>query len=211
MGANAVTSVFDFTVGQVLTAAQMDNVNCGIPVFADATARDAAFGGTGEKTLAEGQMCYLESPTETLQFYNGSAWITFGGAYIDVSSTQTFSGFTKGNATVLSKYTKIGDFVHFFGAVTLGSTSSITGSLDVVLPITAEGGFLYNPSASLVWDNSPGTLYPGITINVSTTSLRFVVLLVNGTYASNSDVSATVPFTWAVNDGFYWNHIYKAA
>lgn len=211
MGANAQTSVPAFTAGQVLTAAQQTQINTGIPVFANTTARDAAFGGTGEKVLAEGQMCYLESPTETLQFYNGSAWITFSGAYIDVSSTQTFSGFTKGNATVLSKYTKVGDFVHFFGAVTLGSTSSVTGSLDVTLPITAEGGFLYNPSASGIWDNSPGTLYPGVTINISTATLRFVVLYVASTYASNSDVSATVPFTWTTNDGFYWNHIYKAA
>ncbi len=32
----------------------------GVPVFADTTARDAGFGGSGEKTLAEGQLCYLE-------------------------------------------------------------------------------------------------------------------------------------------------------
>ena len=47
MGANAVTSVYDFTAGQILTAAQMDQVNCGVPVFATTTTRDAAFGGTG--------------------------------------------------------------------------------------------------------------------------------------------------------------------
>ena len=75
MGANAVTSVYDFTAGQVLTAAQMDNVNCGIPVFATTTTRDAAFGGTGEKVLAQGQMAFIEA-TNTTQYYNGSAWVT---------------------------------------------------------------------------------------------------------------------------------------
>lgn len=77
MGANAQTSVPDFTAGQVLTAAQMNEVNTGIPVFADSTARDAAFGGTGEKTLAEGQFAYLED-TNTTQYYDGSTWQTVG-------------------------------------------------------------------------------------------------------------------------------------
>jgi len=79
MGANAQTSVPDFTAGQVLTAAQMTEVNTGIPVFADSTARDAAFGGTGEKTLAEGQFAFLED-SNTTQFYDGAAWEPVGVA-----------------------------------------------------------------------------------------------------------------------------------
>ena len=77
MGANAVTTTYDFVASQVLTAAQMDNVNCGIPVFATTTTRDAAFGGTGEKVLAEGQFAYIEA-TDTTQYYNGSAWVSVG-------------------------------------------------------------------------------------------------------------------------------------
>jgi len=77
MGANAQTSVPDFTAGQILTAAQMTEVNTGIPVFADSTARDAAFGGTGEKTLAEGQYAYLES-TNATQVYDGATWQQVG-------------------------------------------------------------------------------------------------------------------------------------
>jgi len=73
MGANAVTTVYDFTAGQVLTAEQMDNVNSGIPVFATTVTRDAAFGGAGEKTLAEGQFAYIEA-TNTTQYYDGAAW-----------------------------------------------------------------------------------------------------------------------------------------
>jgi hypothetical protein len=78
MGANAQTSVPAFTAGQVLTATQVTQINTGIPVFADTTARDAAFGGAGEKVLAQGQMCYLES-TDKVQFYNGSSWANIGG------------------------------------------------------------------------------------------------------------------------------------
>ena len=85
MGANAVTTTYDFTAGQILTAAQMDNVNCGIPVFATTTTRDAAF-GTGKKTLAEGQFAYIEA-TNTTQYYDGSAWQSVGGgSFVLVSS-----------------------------------------------------------------------------------------------------------------------------
>jgi hypothetical protein len=74
MGANAQLAVPAFTAGEVLTAAQVTQINTGIPVFATTTTRDAAFGGTGEKVLAEGQYAYIEA-TDTLQVYNGSAWV----------------------------------------------------------------------------------------------------------------------------------------
>ena len=78
MGANAQIAVPSFTAGQVLTAAQQTQINTGIPVFATTVTRDAAFGGTGEKVLAQGQYAYIEA-TSTLQVYTGSAWVTAGG------------------------------------------------------------------------------------------------------------------------------------
>jgi hypothetical protein len=60
MGANAQTTVPTFTSGQVLTADQQNqSARTGVPVFATTVERDAAFGGSGEKTLAEGQLAYL--------------------------------------------------------------------------------------------------------------------------------------------------------
>jgi hypothetical protein len=79
MGLNAQTTVPAFTSGQILTAAQQTNINTGIPVFADTTARDAAFGGTGEKTLAEGQFAYIEATNQTL-YYDGSTWVQVGAS-----------------------------------------------------------------------------------------------------------------------------------
>jgi hypothetical protein len=77
MGANAQTSVPVFTSGQVLTAQQQTEINTGIPVFATSVERDAAFGGTGEKTLAEGQFAFLED-TNATQFYDGAVWQAVG-------------------------------------------------------------------------------------------------------------------------------------
>jgi hypothetical protein len=79
MGANAQIEVPAFTAGQILTAAEMTQINTGIPVFATTTTRDAAFGGAGEKTLAEGQFAYIEA-TNTTQYYDGAAWQSVGVA-----------------------------------------------------------------------------------------------------------------------------------
>jgi hypothetical protein len=78
MGANAQTTVPTFVASQVLTAEQQNqSARTGVPVFATTVERDAAFGGAGEKTLAEGQLCYLES-TNVVQYYDGAAWATVG-------------------------------------------------------------------------------------------------------------------------------------
>ena len=71
---NEQTSVPLFTSGEVLTAANMNlSAGTGVPVFTNTTTRDAAFGGAGEKVLAEGQLCYLSS-TNVVQYYDGAAW-----------------------------------------------------------------------------------------------------------------------------------------
>ncbi len=88
MGANAVTTVPVYTAGEVLTAADLNITNSGIPVFATTTTRDAAFGGTGEKTLAEGQFAYIEA-TNTTQYYDGSAWVAVGASGLTLIKTQT--------------------------------------------------------------------------------------------------------------------------
>ena len=93
MGANAQTTVPTFTASQVLTADQMNqSARTGVPVFADTTARDAAFGGAGEKVLAEGQLAYLEN-LDVVQYYDGAAWATVGpSGGMTLISTTTLTG-----------------------------------------------------------------------------------------------------------------------
>jgi hypothetical protein len=92
MGANAVTTVPVYVAGEVLTAADLNITNSGIPVFASTVERDAAFGGTGEKVLAEGQFAYLETGNVT-QYYDGAAWQSVGNS-LTLLSTTTLSGAT---------------------------------------------------------------------------------------------------------------------
>ena len=86
MGANAQTSVPTFVASQVLTAQQVNEINTGVPVFADSTARTNAFGGSGEKVLAQGQLSYLESDGK-IYVYSGTAWVS-------ISSVTNVAAFT---------------------------------------------------------------------------------------------------------------------
>jgi len=68
-----------FTSGAVLTAAQVNTflMDQSIMRFATTAARDAAFGGAGEPTLAEGMFAYIDADN-TLYFYSGSVWAAYG-------------------------------------------------------------------------------------------------------------------------------------
>jgi hypothetical protein len=103
--ANEQTSVPLYAAAEVLTAANMNiSAGTGVPVFATTVTRDAAFGGAGEKVLAEGQLCYL-SASNIVQQYNGSSWETVGPASSGVvqvkSTTVTASTFNTSSSSLV--------------------------------------------------------------------------------------------------------------
>jgi hypothetical protein len=102
MGANAQTKVPTFAAAEVLTAANQNLLSNGIPVFSGTATRDAAFGGAGEKTLAEGQFAFLEDSNST-QFYDGAAWQAVAGGkvaqVVSTTKTDTFSASTSNTFT----------------------------------------------------------------------------------------------------------------
>jgi hypothetical protein len=140
MGANAVTTVPVYVAGEVLTAADLNITNSGIPVFATTTTRDDAFGGSGEKTLAQGQFCYLES-TGKLQVYTGSAWSNVG------SSTQVTAFTASGTFTPPTGVTYAVAYIRAGGGG-IGKAASGNGGTSSVAfaggTISATGGTLMN-------------------------------------------------------------------
>jgi len=125
MGVNAQTTVPTFVSGQVLTADQQNqSARTGVPVFADTTARDAAFGGTGEKTLAEGQLAYIEN-LDVVQYYSGAVWATVGPSAdsgLTLISATTI-GTTVASVTVSSAFSSTYDnyLITLSGGVASGS------------------------------------------------------------------------------------------
>jgi len=77
-----------FSAGEVLTASNVQTylMDQAIPVFASATARDAAI-----TSPSEGQHCFL-SDTDALQYYTGSAWIAAGGASVGFETNFLLMG-----------------------------------------------------------------------------------------------------------------------
>jgi len=131
--ANTQTSVPAFVAAQVLTAQQQTEINTGIPVFATTVTRDAAFGGAGEKALAEGQFAYIEA-TNATQYYDGAAWQSVGA-----SSGLTFiTGATFTTATTVSLPTSTFTSTYRNYRI-LFSLTALTADADITLRMRASG------------------------------------------------------------------------
>ena len=80
--------------GDVVTAADVNQyLMRGVKVFANAAARTAAYGGAGEPTLLEGEVCYLMDVNSIL-YYDGAAWQNVASAADDdqpILASQVFS------------------------------------------------------------------------------------------------------------------------
>ena len=205
MGANAVTTVPVYTAGEVLTAADMNITNSGIPVFATTTTRDAAFGGTGEKTLAEGQFAYIEA-TNTTQYYDGAAWQPVGVAPgLVLVKTQTI-GTAVASVTVSDAFSATYD--NYLITVT-GGAGSTAENLGLQFGATTTGYY----ASLFVVNYSSGTLSGARNNNAasftfaghfSTDSILFNVSVLSPFLTENISVSgAYIPANTASGAGTY--------
>jgi hypothetical protein len=225
MGLNAQTSVPTFTASQILTAQQQNWINTGIPVFANTTTRDAAFGGTGEKTLAQGQYAYIEA-TSALQVYTGSAWQTVQNQLIPVVSQTSFTTQTTVSmaaGTFTSTYT---NYIVFLNVNSTGSAAAATQIRvnNAGTPRAATGyyggaggytsagttvGYASNNAAGFRVGDQSTTTVQGFQINVYNPAAAGIktTMSVNGFSYSDTVVNAQaigggcIYFTAEANDG----------
>jgi len=147
---NTQTSVPLYAQGEVLTAANLNLTNSGIPVFATTVTRDAAFGGANEKVLAEGQFAYIEA-TNTTQYYDGAAWQSVGVSPGLVLISTTTIGTTVSSVTVTGAFSSTYDN---YKIIVSGGTASTFESLLLILGATVTGyyagitGCLYSSGAA---------------------------------------------------------------
>jgi hypothetical protein len=221
MGANATTFVPAYVSGEVLTAADLTVTNSGIPVFADSTARDAAFGGTGEKVLAEGQFAYLES-TNVTQYYDGAAWqpvgATPGLVFITGATFSAASSVSLPTSTFTSTYTNYKIIFRISaasGTFTLTSRLRAAGSDNTTSNYsTAAPGLFSNAAAATIsgynqtsFGNDTAANATGLTINVDVMNpqatdltqvvgnlIGFNALPAIAGYAYNAQFGATTSF-----------------
>ena len=134
MGANAQTSVPLYVAAEVLTAADMNiSAGTGVPVFATTVTRDAAFGGAGEKVLAEGQLAYIEA-SNIVQYYDGAAWATVGPATPGLVCVKAETAFT-----ATTSVTADGVFTSAYTNYLVMYSATGTGTHDVTMQLRTGG------------------------------------------------------------------------
>jgi hypothetical protein len=127
------------------------------------------------------------------------------------SFTPTWSGLTVGNGTLnYATYVLVQNLVFVQVQFTLGSTSAVTGNINITTPVTSSEptqGIIGNSSFS---DVSAGASLTGV-VSMVTELLQALPVNAAGTYASTAVTSATVPFTWATGDVVRFTATYRVA
>jgi hypothetical protein len=151
---------------------------------------------------------------------NTSSTVTIGGA-LTLNGSSTYvapadcfgSGVTVGNGTGAGYYVDLGDLAQWQGYFQLGSTSAITGTVNLALPVTKKAGSITGISGGTVHlrDASVGVYYKGRLSPVGTTQSR---VQVDSVYLNPQsygvDINATTPFTWTTSDRIIWNFVYAS-
>jgi hypothetical protein len=161
------------------------------------------------------------TPSDSDPFKDGALAIRTLGNGIDTSVgtglltwtayTPTLSGMSLGNGTSTFRYARLGKVVHVRGTITLGSTSTVTGPLDVGVPFASTGYLIGHSLGSFAAYNNSG-VFMGYNLSVNNSaSFRAVVLNATGTYAFAADLTAAVPFVWANTHDMYFSYTYEAA
>lgn len=194
--ANTQTTVPIFTAFQVLEAQQLnDSAATGVPVFATTVTRDAAFGGLGEKALAQGQLCYLEA---ILQVAAAVIALTAAMVYLEIKFSLMSKAFDKfGNAimvvtgplgVLIGSLRKLVELKDAVGSFNIGGIN---------IPGFADGGIVTRPTLAMVGEKGPEAIIPlsqmggmggGVTVNVTgglSTSAEIGQAVVNAIRAYN--------------------------
>jgi len=166
-----------------------------------------------------GRLSFLTSPDGTAipverMRIDNAGLITGTGSSLGAwtAYTPTLTNVTVGDGTLAAFFCRIGKVVYYRGRFTLGATSAITGIVDISYPATPVAyPTIARIGDTLCFDTSASTYYPGCGVFVSTSVLRLQVFNAAGTYASITNVNATVPFTFAAGDFFEFSGTYEAA
>jgi len=126
-----------------------------------------------------------------------NAWTAF---------TPTWTGITAGTgASNTGQYSLNNKILHFRCKYVLGTSGSLSATPVLTVPASAtlatSPTMFWVPSVSAVGVDTGVNSYPLAVAQVSTTTFGFYVQTASGTYLTDTtNVSATLPFTWAVGD-----------
>jgi len=182
------------------------------------------FGGTAARgsaipTPVQGMYAHLND-TDTLTYYNGSAWESvLGGAWTAFTPTW-ISGLTVGNGVYNNAhFNLVGKQVTVAIDFSLGSTSAVTGDLQFEVPIAIQrkNAFSTGSYTVLFGDTGVGNAI-GLAIAPTISAQRFALrplITKSGTNPvivfGTGNISSSEPFTWGDTDRIVFGGTYEVA
>ena len=122
----------------------------------------------------------------------------------------SYQNFTLGNGTVSGRYRQIGKTVFYNLSIVFGTTTSITGSLGIQLPVGVTANTANNGAnigiANLTDTGVNG--YFGYVYQSATNLIQVLTSNVSATYPTNANVNTTTPFTWGSTDTLFISGTY---
>jgi len=160
---------------------------------------------TAPTDSTDGDLWYDTTNELLLQAYDGSSWREVWSPWISFTPTYS-SGFTAGNATHDWQYRFSPGGMWIQGVTVLGSTSSVTGQIQLTVPASKTLSATFpGPTGSCGWavfeDASPANGFWGQVGRAGGTTLVIGWAVdATTTYGGVVSTSATIPFTWTTGD-----------
>jgi hypothetical protein len=136
-----------------------------------------------------------------------------GSTWVEQSYTPTFTNITIGNGTVTGKFIQIGKTVHFWAKFVFGSTSAITASPYVSLPVNASANYDFSHALAtiIILDLSASRYYNGVATWDTNARASINHVRSDGNYTFLEASSSAAPMTWATGDILGVHGSYQAA
>jgi hypothetical protein len=170
-----------------------------------AAARPGSGGGAPPATAGS---IYYATDTQTLSQYDGTGWVILSEP--PQSWAYPFTNGTLGNGSWSGNYKRGDGWLDFEGIWILGTTSTIAGvPLSITLPQNRAENAMIGGMTLHLWDVSIGEVNIGV-IGAGNSP----VLLgtdSNAVYLRVTNISPTVPFTWANGDRVSFSGRYRMA
>jgi hypothetical protein len=181
------------------------------PTVARLTTHTAATRPTGS-ALHEGKVIY-ETDTKRTLVYDGTNWVILDEPLQTYSPSLT--GVTIGNGTVTAKRHRADGWDDVTVKIVLGSTSAITGLIQVSLPTLTDATFTGGGFFFAVFEDVGVASYWGMGL-VAGSPFNNILQLYSGNAAAAAMMpliatSATVPFTWGTGDTIWMSARYPMA
>lgn len=176
------------------------------------TSLDALTNPTGASGLTSpdhaGQHSDINDAMEAVQTKLGIG-NTVLGTY--TAFTPSLGNWSIGNGTIDAKYCRVNDFVHYFGVITAGSTTTFSAELYYSMPIHQDGTSNRPLGTCYTRDASSGIMYAGVVRALGTNTAYATGHTADYTYIRMRTIETTSPFTLTTGDQHYFNLYYKAA